>query len=68
MSTESDRLDAVHEILSNGKRPIRSIQAVAAEHGFTDLATFNRAFKEKFGKSPVALRDFAKKKAKPGRR
>lgn len=43
------------------KRPIRSIQAVAEECGFTDLAEFNRLFYKRFGNSPVTVRRATRK-------
>lgn len=50
------RVEQVYAILINAKRPIVSVQVVAAEHGFTDLTEFNRLFRERYGTSAVALR------------
>ena len=48
-------------MLTNPKRPIRSIQVLAAEHGFTDLAAINRAFRERDGSGPAELRKAVRK-------
>lgn len=55
-NAEEERLKDVWAILTNPKRQIRSIQAVAAEHGFTDLAAFNAAFRKRYGSSPAEIR------------
>lgn len=51
----------MHAILTNPRRTIRSIQTVAAEHGFNDLADFNRRFRDRYGSGPVELRKLARK-------
>lgn len=66
--TKAARLDLIHAILSNPRHPIRSIQALAQEHGFEDLTEFNKAFKAKFGISPVVTRKMAKNPGGRGRR
>lgn len=63
--SDADRLEEVWTILTNPKRSIRSIQMLAVEYGFDDLAAFNELFKERYGTTAAALRKFAKK---PGRR
>jgi len=46
------RLDACREALSDPNRRDHSITAVAGDHGFADLTTLSRAFKQRFGLSP----------------
>jgi AraC-like DNA-binding protein len=58
---KDDKLEQVWSILTNPKRSIRSIQAVAVEHGFDDLAAFNALFQKRYGMSPVAARKAVKK-------
>lgn len=56
-----DRLKEVWQILTNARRSIRSIAEVAAEHGFTDMVAFNRAFRERYGSSPAEIRKAVRK-------
>lgn len=66
--TQDERLEQVWAILTNPKQSIRSIQSVAAEHGFEDLTAFNKAFKARFGNSPVVTRKAARNPGGRGRR
>jgi AraC-like DNA-binding protein len=59
--SKDDQLEQVWAILTNPKRSIRSIQAVAAEHGFNDLEEFNRLFEKRYGNSPVVARKAVRK-------
>jgi AraC-like DNA-binding protein len=59
--SKDDRLEEVWSVLTNPKRSIRSIQAVAAEHRFDDLGEFNQLFHKRFGVSPVDARKAVKK-------
>jgi AraC-like DNA-binding protein len=65
---EEDRLEQLFAVQSNPRQSIRSIQILAAEHGFDDLTAFNAAFRERYGSSPVAIRKAAKDRLKVGRR
>lgn len=65
---EDERLDKVRSILGNPRIAIRSIQALAQEHGFDDLAAFNAAFKERFGVSAVNIRKEARNPSGRGRK
>lgn len=67
-ATEEDRLEQLFAVLTNPRQSIRSIQVLAAEHGFDDLGTFNTAFRKRYGSSAVALRKAAKKRIQVGRR
>lgn len=64
---QDDRLELVWAVLTNPRQSIRSIQVLAAEHGFDDLAAFNAAFRKRYGSSPVVLRKAAKKRIRVGR-
>jgi AraC-like DNA-binding protein len=64
---EDDRLERVWSVLTNPRHAIRSIQVLAAEHGFDDLAAFNAAFRKRYGASPAAIRKAAKKRVRFGR-
>lgn len=68
MPTKAERLEQIHAILTNRRHPIRSIADVAAEHGFDNLAEFNKAFYERFGKSAVVVREFARNPGGRGRK
>lgn len=61
MPPKPDRLEQVWTILTNPRRAIVSVAAVAAEHGFTDLAAFNKAFRERYGSSPAEIRKAVRK-------
>lgn len=61
MPKKPDALEQVWTILTNPRRSIVSVAALAAEHGFTDLAKFNKAFRERYGSSPVAIRKAVRK-------
>jgi AraC family transcriptional regulator, positive regulator of tynA and feaB len=50
------RLDAVKCALSISKNAHRSIFEIALDYGFTESASFSRAFKAQFGLSPSAWR------------
>ena len=50
------RLDAVREALAAPDNEHRSILEIALDYGFTDSATFSRAFKATFGVSPSEWR------------
>ena len=63
-----DRLEEVWQILTNPRRSIVSVAVLAAEHGYTDLAKFNKAFREKYGSSPIEIRKAAKKGTRFGKR
>lgn len=56
------RLDAVREALAAPDNEHRSILEIALDYGFTDSASFSRAFKAAFGVSPSDWRQ------SPGRR
>jgi hypothetical protein len=62
--TPEDRLEQVWAALTNPKRMIRSIQILAQEHGFDDLAEFNREFRKRYGVSAREIR--AKKRVRIG--
>lgn len=66
--TEGDRLEQVWTVLTNPRHSIRSVQVLAAEHGFDDLAAFNAAFRKRYGSSAVTIRKAAKKRVKFGAR
>ena len=59
---KEDRLEQVWTALINPKRAIRSIQILAHEHGFDDLAAFNEAFRKRYGVSAREVRKAAKKR------
>ena len=68
MATKDDKLEQVYAILTSRKH-IRSIQAVAADHGFDDLTAFNAAFRERYQMSPSNVRRATmKRKIKLGAR
>jgi AraC-like DNA-binding protein len=67
-ASQDARLEQVWAVLTNPKQSIRSIQVLAAEHGFDDLAAFNAAFRKRYGSSPVVLRKAAKKRVRVGGR
>jgi AraC family transcriptional activator of tynA and feaB len=50
------RLDAVKRALSALENANRSILQIAIDYGFTESASFSRAFKTNFGLSPSAWR------------
>jgi hypothetical protein len=54
--TKEDRLEQVWAALINPKRAIGSIQILAEEHGFDDLAEFNREFRQRYGVSAREIR------------
>ena len=60
-STQDQRLEGVHSILIDDRRAITNVASVAAEHGFHDLAKFNRLFRERYGSGPVEVRRLARK-------
>jgi transcriptional regulator GlxA family with amidase domain len=62
MATKPDRLEDVWSVLTNPKRQIRSIQTLAAEHGFDDLVEFNRLFRERYGVSAADIRRGVRKR------
>ena len=51
------RLDAVREALAAPENEHRSILEIALDYGFTDSASFSRAFKATFGVSPSEWRN-----------
>jgi AraC-like DNA-binding protein len=50
------RLDTVHAALTDPDQNGRAIHAIAGEAGFHCVASFNRAFKARFGASPGEVR------------
>ena len=58
--TKEDRLEQVWAALINPKRTIRSIQILAQEHGFDDLAEFNEDLRKRYGLSAREIRKAAK--------
>jgi AraC-like DNA-binding protein len=50
------RLAAAYKALTNGARLHLSVSAIAYDCGFTDLSTFNRAFRQRFGCTPTDVR------------
>ena len=48
----AERLEKARRLLSEPSSRSRAISAVAYSVGFTDLSYFNRAFKQRFGKTP----------------
>ncbi|MGW5264796.1 AraC-like ligand-binding domain-containing protein [Microbispora sp. NPDC004025] len=53
------RLEQCHRDLADPRRRSLPIQSVAARWGFTDAATFSRAFRAAYGMSPRDHRDLA---------
>jgi AraC-like DNA-binding protein len=50
------RLDRVHMALSDPRRAHRSISEIAASCGFNDISYFNRAFRQRYSRSPSEVR------------
>ena len=53
------RLDFAQARLRNARSPIRILD-IALEAGFTDLSTFNRLFRKRFGDTPSSIRNDAR--------
>lgn len=66
-ASQDNRLEQVWAVLTNPRQSIRSIQVLAAEHGFDDLAAFNAAFRARYGSSPVVIRKAVKKRIRIGK-
>ncbi|MGW5265624.1 helix-turn-helix domain-containing protein [Microbispora sp. NPDC004025] len=60
------RLEQCHRDLADPRRRSLPIQSVAARWGFTDAATFSRAFRAAYGMSPRDHRDLAAAGRAPG--
>lgn len=50
------RLEHVHMALSDPRRAHRSISEIAASCGFNDISYFNRAFRQRYNRSPSQVR------------
>ncbi|WP_051378691.1 AraC family transcriptional regulator [Derxia gummosa] len=50
------RLERCRELLARGELPPGGITALALDHGFSDPAYFARAFRQRFGCTPSAVR------------
>ena len=53
------RLAAVHRMLSSRQHAHLPISSLAYDAGFSDLSTFNRAFRARFGATPSDIRNLA---------
>ncbi|WP_368856961.1 helix-turn-helix domain-containing protein [Microbispora triticiradicis] len=53
------RLEQCHRDLADPRQRSRRIQAIATRWGFTDAATFSRAFRAAYGMSPRDHRKLA---------
>lgn len=53
------RLAAVHRMLNSRQHAHLPISSLAYDAGFSDLSTFNRAFRARFGATPSDVRDLA---------
>ena len=51
-----ERLKWAFQLLNGSVRPDMRISDVASEVGFSDVTTFNRAFKRRFGDTPRTIR------------
>lgn len=54
------RLAAVHRMLSSRQCAHLPISSLAYDAGFSDLSTFNRAFRARFGATPSDIRKYCK--------
>lgn len=54
------RLAAVHRMLSSRQCAHLPISSLAYDAGFSDLSTFNRAFRARFGMTPSDVREHAR--------
>jgi AraC-like DNA-binding protein len=52
-----ERLKRVYQLLIDPAQRPKRISDIAAEGGFGDLSTFNRAFRRRFGDTPRAVRE-----------
>jgi AraC-like DNA-binding protein len=50
------RLDLVLALLEGPGRKSHTIASIAADAGFSDIASFNRAFRNRFGTTPSQIR------------
>jgi AraC-like DNA-binding protein len=55
------RLDRAAQLLCDPRRDSQRIGDIAFEVGFTDLSHFNRSFRRRFGDTPRAMREEAKR-------
>jgi AraC-like DNA-binding protein len=51
-----ERLKQAYQLLTNPSRAAMRISDIAGEVGFSELSTFNRAFRRRFGDTPSAVR------------
>jgi len=56
----AQRLVLAHRMLTDPRRAMRKISAIAFEAGFGDLSYFNRAFRRRYGLRPSELRGATK--------
>jgi AraC-like DNA-binding protein len=52
----AQRLACAHDRLSDPRRSAEKIASIAYDAGFTDLSYFNRAFRQRYGDTPSAVR------------
>jgi AraC-like DNA-binding protein len=60
------RLRRAWQLLTDPQSSRAKIAAIAFESGFSDLSTFNRTFRRRFGETPTAVRELALGEGVPG--